>query len=626
MNNSNGYISLSEATKYCNYSQEYLSLRARQGKLKAVKFGRNWVTKKEWLEEYLKRNKKLIQPPENLPIEKTPVLRFGFVFSLVLALAIFSFALGKDSLKATFQELEPQISKINQPVEDFLADCAQSISMVAQEIAKTKFGSQLAEIGKTSSQNLRDYFSWLKEKYLRANQIVEEKLSHFGFVLKEKIKKPFQPKVVFVGKTEKDIEELKLENEKLKSRIEKLEKQKLPTKEVIREVSRITKIEPIKEIIKETISAPALKQLANLQQKVENQESQIENLKKELKRRPTGFVSSPTIIQPVSNAPDLHKLYAENDQITLEAAGSGNIVFSAASNILAESTNFTISSSNLNITSSVTLTGDLEITGSQSFTASSTSPALSVTQNGSGEIVKFSDGESPIFTLADGGYATLAVEPNLSHPSLLIKNPDTSWTQTSSTYLGIVATSTFSGNFLNFQKSGQSIFTLSSEGNLIATGTVTAASFYSASTDSTVRKSGEEVFRGKVSIYRFGLPSQTATTTYIRISKIITGDPMANKPSSLPGAQRKYRFAIKYADDLDSGGSEWRIYDLSNSTTTATFTVPYIGSSVLEEGKPYLTDLLDIPSGDWELDLKLPVSGKHIRIFDILLVAYDVIQ
>ena len=52
----NDYISLTEATRYCDYSQEYLSLRARQGKLKSVKFGRNWVTKKEWLEEYLMNN------------------------------------------------------------------------------------------------------------------------------------------------------------------------------------------------------------------------------------------------------------------------------------------------------------------------------------------------------------------------------------------------------------------------------------------------------------------------------------------------------------------------------------------------------------------------------------------
>jgi excisionase family DNA binding protein len=53
--NSSEYISLKEAAKLTGiYSQDYLSLRARQGKLRAVKLGRNWVTKKEWLEEYLK--------------------------------------------------------------------------------------------------------------------------------------------------------------------------------------------------------------------------------------------------------------------------------------------------------------------------------------------------------------------------------------------------------------------------------------------------------------------------------------------------------------------------------------------------------------------------------------------
>lgn len=48
------YLSLKEATKYCSYSSDYLKLRARQGKLKAVKMGRNWFTTREWLEMYKK--------------------------------------------------------------------------------------------------------------------------------------------------------------------------------------------------------------------------------------------------------------------------------------------------------------------------------------------------------------------------------------------------------------------------------------------------------------------------------------------------------------------------------------------------------------------------------------------
>ena len=48
------YISLQEATQYSKvYSQEYLSLRARQEKLKAIKLGRNWVTTKAWVDDYI---------------------------------------------------------------------------------------------------------------------------------------------------------------------------------------------------------------------------------------------------------------------------------------------------------------------------------------------------------------------------------------------------------------------------------------------------------------------------------------------------------------------------------------------------------------------------------------------
>lgn len=52
-----GYISLAEASKYCPYSQEYLSLLARIGKLSAVKFRRNWMTTLDAVKEYMKEVK-----------------------------------------------------------------------------------------------------------------------------------------------------------------------------------------------------------------------------------------------------------------------------------------------------------------------------------------------------------------------------------------------------------------------------------------------------------------------------------------------------------------------------------------------------------------------------------------
>lgn len=64
------FISLQQASSFCDYSQEYLGLRARQGKLKAVKMGRNWVTKKEWLDEYIKK--------VGGKIDGSGILHFGF--------------------------------------------------------------------------------------------------------------------------------------------------------------------------------------------------------------------------------------------------------------------------------------------------------------------------------------------------------------------------------------------------------------------------------------------------------------------------------------------------------------------------------------------------------------------
>jgi Fic family protein len=53
-----GYMSLREAAKGSPYSQEYLSLLARRGKIGASKIGRNWFIKKEALERYTKSKKR----------------------------------------------------------------------------------------------------------------------------------------------------------------------------------------------------------------------------------------------------------------------------------------------------------------------------------------------------------------------------------------------------------------------------------------------------------------------------------------------------------------------------------------------------------------------------------------
>ena len=49
-------MTLREAADLCSYSPEYLSLLARTGKLEAVKFGRNWMTSREALNEYIENH------------------------------------------------------------------------------------------------------------------------------------------------------------------------------------------------------------------------------------------------------------------------------------------------------------------------------------------------------------------------------------------------------------------------------------------------------------------------------------------------------------------------------------------------------------------------------------------
>lgn len=51
-------LSLAEAAVLTPYSAEYLGLRARAGKLKAVKIGNNWVTTRAAILDYLRQQKR----------------------------------------------------------------------------------------------------------------------------------------------------------------------------------------------------------------------------------------------------------------------------------------------------------------------------------------------------------------------------------------------------------------------------------------------------------------------------------------------------------------------------------------------------------------------------------------
>ena len=219
---SDKFISLQEAVKLCEHSQEYLSLRARQGKLKAVKFGRNWVTKKEWLEAYMasaenyknniknngKKLKKLVLPPKNLPVGNVvseffqtyfqkPNFRFGFALAMVLVLIVAAVGLwGKDSLKT---------------VTD---DVANAMLVAESKISEDEVYS--AAVYDTAGI-FKDYFKWLIQNPVA--KIIEKnvkfawqngKQGYKEFVLNwfrpSEIPEPVKEGLVVIPSTEKDAE------------------------------------------------------------------------------------------------------------------------------------------------------------------------------------------------------------------------------------------------------------------------------------------------------------------------------------------------------------------------------------------------------------------------------------
>jgi hypothetical protein len=218
MDNSSEYISLEEATRLCSYSQEYLSLRARQGKLKSVKFGRNWVTKKEWLEEYVRKaeeyknnknhSQRFVSPPKNLPIEKTLVLRFGFITALALVLLIAGMFYGRESFRVVYQDLNPTVIGLNQNFDKRMAGLARDVSSCTYifggggdvvventiEVLADTFSSAPQSFATVSlavvdiGDILKEYSQWVSSQifgagekfvqgYIVANDFIEEKLS-----------------------------------------------------------------------------------------------------------------------------------------------------------------------------------------------------------------------------------------------------------------------------------------------------------------------------------------------------------------------------------------------------------------------------------------------------------------
>lgn len=172
------YITLQKATDFCSYSQEYLSLRARQGKLKTVKIGRNWHTTREWLQAYIEKAegyKEMVRrkhpsrefdPPFNLPIEssdadvweegrpeeiaqQTAFLRkvqFATAFVMVLVLIGIGIFHGLGEFRVVTEELNPVVLS----------------SAVALQEEAWKAGFTTGTFGAEFGGVVLEYIAWLR--------------------------------------------------------------------------------------------------------------------------------------------------------------------------------------------------------------------------------------------------------------------------------------------------------------------------------------------------------------------------------------------------------------------------------------------------------------------------------
>ena len=118
---------------------------------------------------------------------------------------------------------------------------------------------------------------------------------------------------------------------------------------------------------------------------------------------------------------------------------------------------------------------------------------------------------------------------------------------------------------------------------------------------------GDDVMQGLVPIFGFDLPAQTKSATYKTVSRVLESDPF---PAVASGMTRKYKFVIRYADELAAGTSSWSVCPAAtaDASCTESFTVPYStrtlsdGSTTADGAQAGVTNLLVVSSANFNVD------------------------
>ena len=143
-----------------------------------------------------------------------------------------------------------------------------------------------------------------------------------------------------------------------------------------------------------------------------------------------------------------------------------------------------------------------------------------------------------------------------------------------------------------------------------------------------IGKSGTQVLREMIPILGFDLPAQTATTSYVKISRTLENYPFS---AAATGTTRVHKFVIRYTDNivLAASTTDWRVATTTGAAYSA-FTLGSSNNSALDSGQATTTGTVAIPTDgtDWWLEVKSqePYDTNKIKVFEIFLAAYDQIQ
>ncbi len=159
--------------------------------------------------------------------------------------------------------------------------------------------------------------------------------------------------------------------------------------------------------------------------------------------------------------------------------------------------------------------------------------------------------------------------------------------------------------------------------------TLTAGDYIQTASGYAIGQQNTEILREMIPILGFDLPAQTATTSYVKISRTIQNYPFS---PAATGTTRIHKLVIRYTDSLPLASStNWKVATTTTGSGYSTFTLNGCNqsTSTLDSGRATTTSVT-IPTSTtpWWLEVQsqAPYPNNVLKVFEIFLAAYDRIQ